>query len=415
MIKCIINTSILLFLLLVNPIFAKNDVDLDSTKTLFSLTATGNILSIKPTIPGAFYQFAGINNITPGFTLSNCIYIDSDNGYCMFSASDTVPATPSILGPAIQPEFNVCLNGRGKTYSCERAKIGYRFAYITNYVNNRNPTISLCPINPDGTFGSCKSSGNTGISFSNPYQIALNNLGTSAYITNSGDGTVLLCPININGTFGNCTDSGAGNIFGGTSGIVLNRLGTIAYVTNPLTNGGNVFKCPISPNGTFGACIDSGNMGINFNTPNGIALNNNGTVAYIANANNNANFVSKCPINADGSFGVCIDSGAIFSGPLGVVLNSAGTIAYVTNGSNNTVSKCQINAFGGFSSCTDSGAGSIFNQPFGISLNASGTTAYIANGESTNVSTCTINVDGSFKSCTNAANEFNEPLYITMF
>lgn len=391
----------------------------NATGRLFSLSWSGNNLSINTTKPGKYYQFAGIKSVTSGFSFSNCT--PNENGYCIFSASDTITASPILAGPAIQPALTLCLDGEGDTYSCERNQLATRFAYVSNF---GNATVLLCPINSNGTFGACGSSGNTGTAFSQPYQIAINNAGTIAYVvsrTGAQANKVFVCPINSNGIFGNCVNSGnSGLPFNQPSGIVLNGLETLAYVTNQLP-GNFVSICPINTDGLFGACRDSGNTGIPFSRPNGIVLNSTGTIAYVANINNST--VSKCPINTDGNFGSCTDSGntgVVFNQPDGLALNSAGTIAYVANIEGDTVSKCPINAGGSFGACVDSGAGIVFNGPFGIALNSTGTFAYVANSLTGNntVSKCPINADGSFGACVSSGNSgtaFNRPIWITLF
>ncbi|MFI4919704.1 MAG: hypothetical protein ACHP65_09135 [Legionellales bacterium] len=51
-------------------------------------------LSISTTIPNHVYSYAGIRVNTPGYILKDCI--PTSNGYCLFSVSDTTPASISI-------------------------------------------------------------------------------------------------------------------------------------------------------------------------------------------------------------------------------------------------------------------------------------------------------------------------------
>jgi DNA-binding beta-propeller fold protein YncE len=96
--------------------------------------------------------------------------------------------------------------------------------------------------------------------------------------------------------------------------------------------------------------------------------------------NNANNTVSACPINADGTFGTCVASnpGATFHGPTGIAINSQGTFAYVSNsqnvGGNRSVSICPINPDGSLNTCS-SYISTLFNgNNFGkIKLNAAST------------------------------------------
>jgi DNA-binding beta-propeller fold protein YncE len=410
MTKWLVIISIAVSLLTANLSFAEKNGPSGAPGPLFTLSWTGNNLSINTTKSAWFYQFSGIKSLTPEFSFSNCTM--SDNGHCLFSVSNTITALPVLAGPAIKPAFIMCLNGVGNTYSCERNQLGDRFAYVSSFTTT---TVLLCPISSNGTLGACDGSGYTNVYPAE--QIAINKAETIAYVGNKNDNKVLVCTINSNGRLSACTDSeNSGIAFDSPSGIVLNSSGTLAYVTN---QNNFVSVCPIKGNGSFGACRDSGNTGGAFESPNGIALNTTETMAYVANASGNT--VSKCPINTDGNFGACSDSGntgTTFNQPIGIALSATGTMAYVANNGLRTVSKCPINTDGNFGVCTDSGAGEAFRGPYGIALNATGTMAYVANSNNNTVSKCPINTDGSFGVCTGSGNTgtaFTNPSWITLF
>lgn len=90
---------------------------------LFNVTTTDNNLTINTTKPGWFYQFAGIKLTTPGYSIYGNT-LPSGNGFFLFPVSDTQPANFVISRPASGPtqdvNFNLCLNGIGQTYSCEK-------------------------------------------------------------------------------------------------------------------------------------------------------------------------------------------------------------------------------------------------------------------------------------------------------
>lgn len=255
-------------------------------------------------------------------------------------------------------------------------------AYVTNFFGN---TVTKCSVNSTtGAFSNCVDSG-AGAVFVNPVGISLNSAGTQVYIDNSGNNghptgsnTVTICTVNSNGTLSNCADSGAtGAGFSVPWGNIINSAGTFAYVANDYANppgnpsGNNITVCPINKDtGYFGSCFLSGNTGIAFGNPRGVILNNANTIAYVTNgghAGTTGNFVSLCPINSNGSFGDCVDSGvgAVFNEPEELSLNRAGTYAYIPNANNSTVSVCSINLTTGyFQSCVDSGnSGLAFDYP----------------------------------------------------
>lgn len=177
---------------------------------------------------------------------------------------------------------------------------------------------------------------------------------------------------------------------------------SFAYVTNTDIN--SILLCPINLNGLFGSCVDSGNTGIAFDGPVSVAINQNATLAYVTNTGNST--VSLCPINDNGTLAGCVDSGntgIAFDEPRGIALNESGTIAYVSNTGNNTVSLCPININGSFGACVDSGnTGISFAGPRNITLKSN--FAYVANRAGNTVSLCPINLNGFFGECINSGN-----------
>ena len=394
--------SIILLLSLYQIAFA-------SSGLFFNVDTIGSVLNITTTVPNHTYSSAGIKINTSGYNLTNigsdCI--PNKNGYCLFSVSDVTTKAISITGATGSVNITLCLNGfpplSCQTYNTPVVKA--RAAYVANGRDG----VSLCPINPNGTFASCTDSGNSGVAFNQLRGIALNISETILYVVNQGTASVLRCPVNANSTLGACADSGnTGVAFITPVGIALNPTATIAYVTNLISGAqyDTVLKCPINPNGTFGACSDSGNTGVNFRNPFGIVITSNGDFAYVTNTNSNA--VLKCPINSDGTFGACSDSGntgVVFSSPRYITLNTTETAAYVSNGTGNTVSFCPINPNGSFGACTGSGnTGDAFNGPRGIAVNPSNTFAYVANNVTSTVFLCPMNSNGTFGTCLDSGN-----------
>jgi trimeric autotransporter adhesin len=342
------------------------------------ITATGasSPLTVTGLTNGTAYTFTATATNTSGTGAAS-------------SSSNSVTPTPfvyvgnsainsnsvSICPINADGSFGVCVNS-GNTGTAFVSPQGLSInasgsiAYVAN--SNANNRVLYCPINANGLFGACQ---NTTGTFSAPRYIAFNRAGTFAYVTNSGTNTVSKCSININGSFGTCVDSGVSNIFNGPRGIIVNSSGSFAYVANSSNN--TVSVCSIDAStSSFVACVNSGNTGVVFNTPRAISLNETGTFAYISNAGQSgtgANTVSVCPVNSStGLFGACAysgNSGVSFNVPQGIAINLAGTIAYVANQTTNIVLKCPIIAGTGlFGACSDSG-GTSFSSPIGMSIN----------------------------------------------
>lgn len=373
-------------------------------------STSGTTYGVSPTSIAAYLQGGGLTagsyniGVYVQSTSFNC---SSSSAYCSTNQGTN---TQLLCMQATYDGTNVTTLTQSDNGQALLGTSAVPFAYVCN--SNSVSTVSKCPVNSDGTLGTCTDSGNSGTAFNNPFGIAFNPPGTFAYVSNFGSTTVSKCPINSDGTFGVCADSGAGAVFNQPAGIAFNSSGNFAYVIN--TNN-TVSTCPVDSSGAFGTCTNSGVVAT-LSAPIGIAINQSSTFAYIGNQTNST--VSKCPLSADGTFGVCTDSGAgaVFNGTRYPILNHAGTIAYVTSADSNTVFKCPVNNDGTFGTCADSGVGAVFSSPRGIVINPSGTIAYVTNRSANTASKCTINPDGTFGTCTasGAGAAFNVPQSITL-
>lgn len=200
-----------------------------------------------------------------------------------------------------------------------------------------------------------------------------------------------------------------------SSGAITSNTANLAvvafiYVTNEVAGNNTVTYCPVNADGSLGLCLITGNGLIQ---PAFIALNNTNTIAYVANSS--AGSISLCPINEDGSFGTCSPTGTIFAPPMfGLALNPANTFAYLSEYNIGTVRKCTINADGTFGVCSLAAPG--FQNPLGIAFNSSGTKAYIANNGiiGASISLCNISGGGTLFGCTLIGNGINGPQGIVL-
>ena len=117
------------------------------------------------------------------------------------------------------------------------------------------------------------------------------------------------CFINTDGSLSACISNESPSL---PYAVAINPANTFAYVATST----DVYYCSINTNGTLNPCILTGNNSFNF--PTAITINSAGTFAYVTNLNGNT--VSSCPINSDGSFGVCTSSEEILDGPDGIAI-----------------------------------------------------------------------------------------------
>jgi DNA-binding beta-propeller fold protein YncE len=362
-------------------------------------STSGTTYSISPAAITAYLQSSGLSagNYNIGLYVQSTEYnCASSSAYCgtnQDSNSHLLCMNAAYDGATVTT-LNQSDNGNAVLNTPE-------FPLV--YVNNDEATyVSLCPVNADGTLGTCVNASNSQATpIPSQRGIVTNAIHTFAYIVSTNN-NVWRCPINSNGIFGTCVPSGnPGGVFSTPDDIALNPAGTFAYVSNQLNN--RVSICPVnSANGALGPCVNSSNI---FSSPFGIIFNSAGNLAYVTNVNSNS--VSKCPVNPNGTFGTCVGSGSsgfAFNAPRYITLNNAETVAYVSNGGNSTVSRCPINPDGTFGICTSVGnTGTAFDGPRGIVFNPENSVAYVNNTLSSVVLKCPVNADGTWGQCANAS------------
>jgi 6-phosphogluconolactonase (cycloisomerase 2 family) len=357
-------------------------------------------IAITPTnasiLAGTVQQFTAIgmynNNSTENITSS-----------VTWNSSNQSIATISSLGLAtgVGPGSTPITATLGSISSNSATLNVAVYAYVTNFSNS---TVSVCPVNSNGTLGTCVAASDP--TFSGPSSISINLIKSLAYVSNYYTSIISVCPINTNGTLGLC-NALIDATFNGPSTVKLNTGNTFAYIVN--YNHSNVSICPINSDGTFGVCTAS-NPGSTFINPDVITLNQTNTFAYVSNTTNHS--VSVCSVNSDGSLGSCTAGfDPTFNGASALALNSAGTLIYVGN-NNGTVSVCPINSNGMLATCTAMSSATFIGNNFGkIALNILSTIAYIANQTNNHISLCPINANGTFGTCltSNPGGTFDGP------
>ncbi len=195
-----------------------------------------------------------------------------------------------------------------------------------------------------------------------PSGLDLNPANTSLYVSNFGNSTISKCPVNGDGSLGTCVTIAAGTVVN-PQAIRFNYAGTVAYVIN--INSVNV--CQVDSNGLFTGCVLTNGNGT-FLRPQGISLNSTGTYAYVGNYTTNT--VSICPVIAAGLFGTCVTStgNGTFNFALNLVVGlnmmNSNNFGYVPNDALNTVSICPVNtSTGTLGICVPSTGNGTFNQP----------------------------------------------------
>lgn len=225
-----------------------------------------------------------------------------------------------------------------------------------------------------------------------------------AYV--AGFHSVYVCPVNTDGSLAPCIDSTFDFSGFWPQGIAINDNGTAAFITGNGNIGPYLYQCSINPTDhTFSSCSQvTVTSPTDYAGGNGfLALNSTNTTTYLVDDNVNASTprVLACPIGS----GNCTDVGATgLSGyPAGIALNIANTKAYIGGYNDQAITICSVNN-NSFSSCTNKlGGGAVTSfVPVGVALNPAETSLYIADQSSNNVYHCDItHLDATpyFSSC----------------
>ena len=214
------------------------------------------------------------------------------------------------------------------------------FAYVTNKGSNTVSKINLT----NDTVVATISAG------SGPTDVVINPAGTFAYVTNSGSNTV--SKINL------ATDMVTATISVGAQPryIAINPVEPYAYVTNSGSN--TVSKINLATD-MVTATISVGLW------PQVGVINPDGTFAYVAN------YTSRTVSKIDTASDVVTATISVGSGPSDVTINPAGTFAYVVNAASGTISKIDM------ASDIVTATISVGSGPSDVTINPAGTFAYV--------------------------------------
>jgi len=209
-------------------------------------------------------------------------------------------------------------------------------------------------------------------------------------------------PSSGNVTLGYSYTSNSGTAKTGSATISYTATIPVLYVVE--ANANLVSYCPINNDGTLAACSTTGT---GLSGPAEIALS--GAYAYIANSSGNS--VSECTLKANGSMSNCATTGGAFSGPLFVALNPASTEAYVYESSTGLSDVCAVSAANGsLASCA--GTGPALGMFLGFAFSPSGAYAYGAYASPTTngIAVCNVAANGTLSACTDTGTNTSNAL-----
>ena len=211
------------------------------------------------------------------------------------------------------------------------------FLYICDLVLNE---VFKCSITESGSLTSCGNS--TATDLTSPYDIALDNVSKSAYIT-SFQGDMIKCTVDIDGDLINCTQL---NVPGEPVVIAIDSVSRRAYYSD--YSSASVYKCDTENNGNLSNCAVTA-AGTTFQRPEYIALDTTSNVAYVAefavNETSLQAAIYTCRINpSNGELENCKTTANDyeFFGIRGIALNILGQKAYINQLPARNVTSCDI-------------------------------------------------------------------------
>lgn len=272
--------------------------------------------------------------------------------------------------------------------------------------------ITSCNVNTDGTFSGCFS---YKTNMDPLYSFALSPHNTTAYFglvhnLNSAPGNYITrCNLSDNIT---CSRTyGLPDHVREPSQIALNPEGTKAYIANNASGdqfAPSITECDINPADTsFTSC--KGIIGPSGEMPAAFVFNSKGTVAYYTAlpAPFDNSVVHRYTVNSQGEF----KDDLTFNFKKKIddfVLNPAGNKAYIVSSVlswTNEINRCDVNSTdGSLSNCTLASDQSLCDHPQGITFNSAGTIAYVTDhSDFTYVYKCAIDTDGNLRNCVQVA------------
>lgn len=286
--------------------------------------------------------------------------------------------------------------------------------------NGETPIVNICSVDDTG-FSSCANSGISSLFINNPQGMAANQDKTYFYIANAsvlpGDTeySILKCALDqLTGNISNNCAVLEDPTFYYPTDLALNTNVPVAYVassafvtSDSASMAKSIQQCPVNADGSFGACS---NLSISdLQSPAAIVLNQDNTMAYIANAQGNS--ISQCPIDVDGNMQTTCTTTqvnpSIGSQPLDLVIAPNGQYLYVIDFLNTLLYQCSINGSDYVTTCTSLTALPTDDRPSGIAINSLNTMLYVTRYSSSTLA-CPIVTTGGTSTVTSCS-ELSQP------
>lgn len=297
------------------------------------------------------------------------------------------------------------------------------FLYIIGGTNGTyQNNIRICPINSGGPVGACNvitsgsfttaRAGHTSVVY-NGYLYIIGGVHATSDTACNGTASIYCsdiqyCPINADGSLGTCNSAGSFTTARSqhTSVVYNGYLYVIGGYNGSYQNG--IQYCAFNPDGTVGTCNSAGT----FTTARGghTTVVNNGYLYIIGGTNGTIQSgAQNCPINANGTVGVCLQQSIGLNAARtdhASVLYNGFLYSICGNGNANEIRYAPVN----LSAQSEIQTSKLSLPRIGQTTVAYNGWLYVLGGGNTlsyrDIDYCPINTDGSIGTCLNKVNAF---------
>lgn len=259
------------------------------------------------------------------------------------------------------------------------------------HILNRDDTLTTCNADASGELSACSVQALEGADVVR--QMVVNPRTGSLYLLQDNTDSVLVCN-GVQDTPSSCAAATGGGALKDPSFMALNADGTAAYLAN---EDDTLAVCLLAADGNFSSCTATGANG-SLDTPVavGLARGGYGTHAYLLNGNYTP-VVTACTLAPGGMPSACqAQRSELFTAPTTMAFSPDGQYLYVGN-LDDYVTICRIGQDASLSSChaVASGEQELFAGIQKIAIDAAGANAYVVNGRNSRITHCRLESGGA--------------------
>lgn len=252
-------------------------------------------------------------------------------------------------------------------------------------------TLTTCKANNNGSLSECITQELEDADA--VFQMVANPRNGALYFLQYGVDSVLVCD-GSKSSLSSCATSNGGGNFKTPRTIGFNAAGTMAYIAN---RDDDLVVCQVAGNGSFSSCtVTDANGTLGTPVEVGLAQGDYGTHAYFLNGETTP-VITACALAPNGMPGICrAENDPTFTAPTTIAFTPNGKHAYVGN-LDDSIAICQIGNNASLNACSriEAGERELFAGIQEIAFDNAGANAYIVNARNSSITHCKVNADGA--------------------